>query len=123
MLDYLYNSALQYQQLHGLKPNLVYLNNAHMQTLQKQLENQDQLALLFSALDLKVALSPSLPHTPALLAYNSVTPPVAVIHSTQGCTILEKRLFESIRIGALAREIRLETEKNNAWLVCAKLLR
>ncbi|WP_455196309.1 hypothetical protein [Kaarinaea lacus] len=62
MLDYLYNSALQYQQLHGLKPNLVYLNNAHMQTLQKQLENQDQLALLFSALDLKVALSPSLPH-------------------------------------------------------------
>lgn len=62
MLDYLYNSALQYQQLHGLKPNLVYLNNAHMQTLQKQLENPDQLALLFSALDLKVALSPSLPH-------------------------------------------------------------
>lgn len=62
MLDYFYNSALQYQQLHGLKPNLVYLNNAHMQTLQKQLENQDQLALLFSALDLKVALSPSLPH-------------------------------------------------------------
>ena len=40
MLDYLYNSALQYQQLHGLKPNLVYLNTVHMQTLQQQLESK-----------------------------------------------------------------------------------
>ena len=33
MLDYLYDSAVKYQILHGLKPNLVYLNNIHFQSL------------------------------------------------------------------------------------------
>ena len=62
MLDYLYNSAVNYQKLHGLKPNLVYLNNRHFQTLQNQLETHHQLADLFKQFDLKIVLSPSQTH-------------------------------------------------------------
>ena len=62
MLDYLYDSAVKYQILHGLKPNLVYLNNIHFQSLQYQLENQHQAANLFGEFDLKIVLSPTLTH-------------------------------------------------------------
>lgn len=62
MLDYLYDSAVNYQKLHGLKPNLVYLNNNHFQSLQFQLKAQHQLADLFNEFDLKIVLSPSMPH-------------------------------------------------------------
>ena len=62
MLDYLYNTALDYQQAHSLKPNLLYLNNSHFLSLQNQLISSDELALAFGALELKVVLSPSLPH-------------------------------------------------------------
>ena len=62
MLDYLYHSALRYQELHGQTPNLLYLNNAHLRSLQIQLESQNPLARLFGEWDLKIALSPGLSH-------------------------------------------------------------
>jgi len=62
MLDYLYHSAVKHQNLHDLKPNLVYLNNKHFQSLQHQLKNRRQMADLFSEFDLKIVLSPSLTH-------------------------------------------------------------
>ena len=62
MLDYLYDSAVNYQKRHVLKPNLVYLNNNHFQSLQKQLKTHHQLADLFYEFDFKIVLSPSLTH-------------------------------------------------------------
>ena len=67
MLDYLYASAIKYQTLHGLKPNLVYLNNIHFQSLQYQLENQHQAVNLFGEFDRKIVLSPT--RTPPRFAY------------------------------------------------------
>jgi len=62
MLDYLYQSALRYQELHGQVPNLLYLNNIHLNSLQSQLNSHHSLARLFGEWNLKVAISPSLPH-------------------------------------------------------------
>ncbi len=62
MLDYLYYSAEMYQQLHGLKPNLVYLNNNHYLSLQHQLEIQNQLTLIFGEFEIKIVLAPLLIH-------------------------------------------------------------
>jgi len=62
MLDYLCDSVAKYQKLHGLKPNLVYLNNNHFQSLQHQLETHHQLANLFNEFDLTIVLSSSLTH-------------------------------------------------------------
>jgi hypothetical protein len=62
MLDYLYHSVLKYQELHGQIPNLLYINRHHLQYLQRQLETQEPLALLFGKWNLKIALSPSLSH-------------------------------------------------------------
>lgn len=62
MLDYLCDSAAKYQKFHGLKPNLVYLNNNHFRSLKYQLENQHKLTDLFNEFDLKIVLSPSMTH-------------------------------------------------------------
>ncbi|WP_455223265.1 hypothetical protein [Kaarinaea lacus] len=62
MLDYLYYSAMRYQELHGKAPNLLYLNHAHLKSLQMQLESQNPLTRFFREWDLKIALSPNLSH-------------------------------------------------------------
>jgi len=62
MLDYLYQAALRYQELHGQIPNLLYLNNTHLRSLQLQLNTHHSLARLFGEWNLKVALSPNLSH-------------------------------------------------------------
>ena len=62
MLDYLCDSAAKYQKLHGLKPNLLYLNNNHFQSLQYQLDNQHKLSNRFNEFDLIIVLSPTMTH-------------------------------------------------------------
>ena len=62
MLDYLYRCAVNYQEIHNLKPNLVYLNNTHLQCVIKQLSTQHELRIRFNGIDLKIVLSPSLSH-------------------------------------------------------------
>lgn len=62
MLDYLFESVVRYQNIHGLKPNLVYLNHQHLQCVLQQLETRDELSGWFHGLNIKIILSPSLGH-------------------------------------------------------------
>ncbi|MGD8560784.1 MAG: hypothetical protein PVG89_05290 [Gammaproteobacteria bacterium] len=65
MLDYLEHSVRRYQELHGRKPDLIYLNHIHLQSLLQQLETQDAKVSLFGECEIRIILSPSLIH-PAL---------------------------------------------------------
>jgi hypothetical protein len=62
MLDYLYHSAVNYQKLHGYLPNLVYMNDRHLKSLQGQLQNSNEFANLFNSSEIKIVLSHTLTH-------------------------------------------------------------
>ena len=62
MLDYLYLSAINYQKQHGKMPNLVYLNGQHLQSVQLQLHQHHEFANLLDIFQIKIVLSPTLPH-------------------------------------------------------------
>ena len=62
MLDYLYHSAVNYRKLHGYLPNLVYMNDQHLKSLQDQLQNNNEFANLIKSSKIKIVLSQTLSH-------------------------------------------------------------
>ena len=62
MLSYIIRIAEEYRSLHGVYPNLIYLNNIHLNILKLELGNPEDIHLVMSELGIEINLNQSKIH-------------------------------------------------------------
>jgi len=62
MLSFIYRLVRDFEKEHGLYPNLLYLNPAHLHSLQEQLDSRGQLDQLVQLLGMEVIVTQEAVH-------------------------------------------------------------
>ena len=62
MLSYLYRLAINFEHEHGIRPNLLYLNSHHFQSLRRDLAAIQGLGELVRFLGMEVIVEPEVNH-------------------------------------------------------------
>jgi hypothetical protein len=62
MLSFIYRLVRDFEKEHGIHPNLLYLNQTHLQSLYQQLESDEQLDRLVSLLGMEIILTQEVMH-------------------------------------------------------------
>jgi len=62
MLSYIIRIAEEYRSQHGVNPNLIYLNNIHLNILKLELGNPEDIHLVMSDLGIEINLDQSKTH-------------------------------------------------------------
>jgi hypothetical protein len=57
MLSFIYRLARDFEQEHGIHPNLLYLNPTHLQSLREQLDGSEQLDRVVQLLGMEVMVT------------------------------------------------------------------
>lgn len=62
MLSFIYRLVRDFEKEHGIHPNLLYLNQKHLQSLYQQLESDEQLDRLVSLLGMEIVITQEVMH-------------------------------------------------------------
>jgi len=62
MLGFIYRLVFEYDQEHGIKPNLLYLNDEHAQRLTDGFDNQYDLHTIMGFLNMEIIIDKEIIH-------------------------------------------------------------
>ena len=62
MLSFIYNLVDQFQSAHGMRPNLLYLNETHLQHLQDGFSDEYDLSHITEFLDMEIIIDHGIVH-------------------------------------------------------------
>jgi len=77
MLSFIYRLIHHFEKEHGIHPNLLYLNQAHMQALREQLRSSTLLDEIVTLLGMEIIISQEIVH-PHVVWTPLVAPRIAV---------------------------------------------
>lgn len=62
MLSFIYRLVRDFEKEHGIRPNLLYINPSHLQSLHEQLDSNEQLDRLVDLIGMEIVITREVVH-------------------------------------------------------------